>query len=154
MAAGDGAIAEGGGFTVTVAMTSLLGCAGEDFSAVLKSLGYRLENREVQRPAAPKAEEPGQPAEAEVPAEAAPENAEAAGETSETPSAESASPETTAEPTPAEPAPVEAEAPVEAGAEVEAVTGTESAEPAAEAGERLALSRQSCGNSEGGLDWV
>ncbi len=129
----DGAIAEGGGFTVTVAMTSLLGCAGEDFSAVLKSLGYRLENREVQRPAAPKAEEPGQPAEAEVPAEAAPENAEAAGETSETPSAESASPETTAEPTPAEPAPVEAEAPVEAGAEVEAVTGTESAEPAAEA---------------------
>ncbi|WP_417678212.1 helicase-related protein [Roseibium sp.] len=124
----DGAIAEGGGFTVTVAMTSLLGCAGEDFSAVLKSLGYRLENREVQRPAAPKAEEPGQPTEAEVPAEAAPENAEAAGETSETPSAESASPETTAEP-----APVEAEAPVEAGAEVEAVTGTESAEPAAEA---------------------
>ncbi|WP_417667762.1 helicase-related protein [Roseibium sp.] len=46
----DGAIAQGGGFTVTVAMTSLLGCAGEDFSAILKSLGYRLETREEQRP--------------------------------------------------------------------------------------------------------
>lgn len=45
----EGAIAEGGGFTVTVAMTSLLGCAGEDFSAVLKSLGYRSETREIQR---------------------------------------------------------------------------------------------------------
>ena len=52
----EGAIETGGGFTVTVAMTSLLGCAGEDFSAVLKSLGYRLETKEVQRPAAPKAE--------------------------------------------------------------------------------------------------
>jgi ATP-dependent RNA helicase SUPV3L1/SUV3 len=52
----EGAIETGGGFTVTVAMTSLLGCAGEDFSAVLKSLGYRLETKEVQRPAAPKAD--------------------------------------------------------------------------------------------------
>ncbi|MEP3045463.1 MAG: helicase-related protein [Roseibium sp.] len=50
----DGAIETGGGFTVTVAMTSLLGCAGEDFSAVLKSLGYRFESKEVQRPATPK----------------------------------------------------------------------------------------------------
>lgn len=46
----DGAIAEGGGFTVTVAMTSLLGCAGKDFAAILKSLGYRNETRELQRP--------------------------------------------------------------------------------------------------------
>ncbi len=52
----EGAVAEGGGFTVTVAMTSLLGCAGEDFSAVLKSLGYRSETREVTRPVAPTAE--------------------------------------------------------------------------------------------------
>ncbi len=47
----EGAVPEGGGFTVTVAMTSLLGCAGEDFSAILKSLGYRSESREIQRPA-------------------------------------------------------------------------------------------------------
>jgi len=46
----EGAIEQGGGFMVTVAMTSLLGCAGEDFSAVLKSLGYRVETKEVQRP--------------------------------------------------------------------------------------------------------
>ncbi len=37
--------AEGNGFTVTVAMTSLAGCAGEDFAAILRSLGYRVERR-------------------------------------------------------------------------------------------------------------
>lgn len=52
----EGAIEQGGGFMVTVAMTSLLGCAGEDFSAVLKSLGYRVETREVQRPVTVKVE--------------------------------------------------------------------------------------------------
>ncbi len=45
----DGAI-DGYGFTVTVAMTSLLGCSGEDFASVLTSLGYRME----RRPAPPK----------------------------------------------------------------------------------------------------
>jgi len=35
----------GDGFTVTGAMTSLAGCAGEDFAAVLKGLGYRMEKR-------------------------------------------------------------------------------------------------------------
>jgi len=40
----DGA-APGNGFTVTVAMTSLLGCSGDDFSSVLRSLGYRMERR-------------------------------------------------------------------------------------------------------------
>ncbi|MBA4782778.1 MAG: helicase [Rhizobiales bacterium] len=43
----DGALAEFG-FTVTVAMTSLLGCAGEDFASVLKSLGYRVERRRIE----------------------------------------------------------------------------------------------------------
>lgn len=42
----DGA-ADGNGFTVTVGMTSLLGCAGDDFSQVLKSLGYRVERKTV-----------------------------------------------------------------------------------------------------------
>jgi ATP-dependent RNA helicase SUPV3L1/SUV3 len=49
----DGAIAQGGGFTVTVAMTSLLGCSGEDFSSILKALGYRMEKRTVRVPVAP-----------------------------------------------------------------------------------------------------
>jgi ATP-dependent RNA helicase SUPV3L1/SUV3 len=52
----EGATEKGGGFMVTVAMTSLLGCAGEDFSAILKSLRYRLETKEVQRPVVQKAE--------------------------------------------------------------------------------------------------
>ncbi|WP_425359445.1 helicase-related protein [Cohaesibacter intestini] len=50
------------GFTVTVAMTSLLGCAGEDFSTILKSLGYRVERRRI---------EPEQPAEKPAETEAA-----------------------------------------------------------------------------------
>ncbi len=40
----EGALA-GRGFTVTVAMTSLLGCAGEDFASVLHALGYRMSRR-------------------------------------------------------------------------------------------------------------
>jgi ATP-dependent RNA helicase SUPV3L1/SUV3 len=34
-----------GCFTVVVGMTSLVGCAGEDFAAILRSLGYRMEKR-------------------------------------------------------------------------------------------------------------
>ena len=44
--------ADGNGFRVTVEMTSLLGCAGEDFSSVLKSLGYRVQRTPVE-PTAP-----------------------------------------------------------------------------------------------------
>jgi len=56
----DGAI-HGYGFTATVAMTSLLGCSGEDFAGVLKALGYRVE----RKPIAPKkAEAPATLAEA------------------------------------------------------------------------------------------
>lgn len=40
----DGAF-DGRGFTVTVAMTSLAGCSGDDFASILKSLGYRLDRR-------------------------------------------------------------------------------------------------------------
>jgi ATP-dependent RNA helicase SUPV3L1/SUV3 len=37
----------GYGFTVTVGMTSLLGCAGEDFGSVLRALGYRVDRKPV-----------------------------------------------------------------------------------------------------------
>jgi ATP-dependent RNA helicase SUPV3L1/SUV3 len=47
----EGAVPGGGAFTVTVAMTSLLGCSGEDFASVLKSLGYRGEKRTLPKPA-------------------------------------------------------------------------------------------------------
>lgn len=45
---------DGNGFIATVAMTSLAGCAGEDFASILRSLGYRLERRPapVETPAA------------------------------------------------------------------------------------------------------
>src|SRR5262249_57044297 len=42
---------EGFGFTVTVGMTSLAGCSGEDFASVLRSLGYHMEKR--PKPAEP-----------------------------------------------------------------------------------------------------
>src|SRR3954467_6483749 len=42
---------EGGGFTITVNMTSLTGSSGEDFASVLRSLGYRMEKR--PKPAEP-----------------------------------------------------------------------------------------------------
>ena len=37
--------ADGDGFVVTVAMTSLAGCSGEAFASILKSLGYTVESR-------------------------------------------------------------------------------------------------------------
>lgn len=93
----EGAIAQGGGFTVTVAMTSLLGCAGEDFTAVLKSLSYRLETREEQRPVAPSSDSSSntEPQVPDVPGSAAPaDEAEAAPDTSEAKAAEAAPSET------------------------------------------------------------
>ena len=49
------AVGGGGGFTVVNGMTSLIGCAGEDFASILRSLGYRMERR-------PKPAEPAEPA--------------------------------------------------------------------------------------------
>ena len=72
----EGAI-EGNGFTVTVAMTSLLGCSGEDFASVLESLGYRMERK-------PKPEDTGEarsgsaPEQPETAAEPAPAETESA----------------------------------------------------------------------------
>lgn len=43
---------DGRGFTVTVGMTSLAGCSGEDFASILKSLGYRMERRAAPPPEA------------------------------------------------------------------------------------------------------
>lgn len=40
----DGAV-DGFGFTVSVAMTSLVGSSGEDFASILRSLGYRMDRR-------------------------------------------------------------------------------------------------------------
>ncbi|WP_243370287.1 helicase-related protein [Microvirga solisilvae] len=66
--------ADGDSFVPTVAMTSLVGCAGEDFATILKSLGYVMERR--QGPAitvpliAAASTEPAAEASAETPAPA------------------------------------------------------------------------------------
>ena len=58
--------ADGEGFVVTVAMTSLAGCSGESFASILKSLGYASEQRPgpaITVPLLPKAAtEPVKPA--------------------------------------------------------------------------------------------
>ncbi|TCK23489.1 ATP-dependent RNA helicase SUPV3L1/SUV3 [Ancylobacter aquaticus] len=46
---------DGNGFIATVAMTSLAGCAGEDFASILRSLGYRMERRPAPVEAVPEA---------------------------------------------------------------------------------------------------
>ncbi|WP_209006275.1 DEAD/DEAH box helicase [Stappia sp. 28M-7] len=128
----EGAVAEGGGFTVTVAMTSLLGCAGEDFSAVLKSLGYRSETREVTRPVAATADA----AAPEAPVSETP-VVEAEAET-ETSADEQAAAPVDAEPEAAEAAAAPAEPDAEAHAEAADAVASETT-PAETATETVAI---------------
>lgn len=76
---------EGGGFAVVPDMMSLVGCSGEDFLGILRSLDYRMQKKKVKRPAVPA------PAPAAAVAEAAPDaaiEAPAAEAPAETPAAE------------------------------------------------------------------
>ncbi|MFC7396190.1 helicase-related protein [Chelatococcus sp. GCM10030263] len=129
--------ADGDGFIVTVGMTSLAGCSGEDFSSILKSLGYVMDRRtgpaitvplvpapQLIRPAAQAATPESVSAEAstESPAEAASSTAAAEGEAVPEPAEAPSSPEFSAvaqEPAVAEPSAEE--------------TGTGEAEPAEQA---------------------
>jgi ATP-dependent RNA helicase SUPV3L1/SUV3 len=43
---------EGGGFTIVADMMSLVGCSGEEFEGILKSLGFRNQKKKVTRPLA------------------------------------------------------------------------------------------------------
>jgi ATP-dependent RNA helicase SUPV3L1/SUV3 len=123
---------EGGGFTVSVAMTSLTGASGEDFGSILRSLGYRMERR-------PRPPEPEAPPAIAAPAEAAP--AEAAGEpapvVAETAAADApAAAEATPSEAPQAPSPPTEAAPVapaEAAAVEAAVPAPSTEAPAAEA---------------------
>ena len=133
--------ADGEGFVVTVAMTSLAGCSGESFASILKSLGYANEQR------------PGPAITVAIIPKAATEPAKrviaepAAVETTETEAAEAAATivaeiseaaaseapvetEGEAVPTEAAEAPVEAEAPVPEEAPAEAAVEV-AAEPSA-----------------------
>lgn len=97
---------DGKGFTVTGAMTSLTGAAGEDFASILRSLGYRLERK--PKPAEQKASTELPPTEVasdavNPPATDAPDAA--AAPTNEAVSADNV---TAAEPAPAQTPPAEA----------------------------------------------
>jgi ATP-dependent RNA helicase SUPV3L1/SUV3 len=90
---------EGGGFTVVPDMMSLVGCSGEDFLGILRSLDYRMQKKKVKRPVAAAAgtpqELPGNtPAEAPPPVapEEAPQQPEPATPVPAEPPAEPATP--------------------------------------------------------------
>src|SRR5690606_2999301 len=102
--------AEGNGFRVTVEMTSLLGCSGEDFASILSSLGYRL--RRTPKVAAP---------------------VEAVAATDAAPAEEAVSTEAPAAEAVAEDAPVVAEAAPETVVAEEAAPAAEEAAPATDA---------------------
>ena len=105
--------AEGGGFVVTPEMMSFVGCSGEEFQAILRSLDFRMHKRKVKKPVvaaapAPEAAAPAEPAPAPEAAAPAPEIA--------SPAREAAAPaepvplvETTVSNTEPPPAPVEEE---------------------------------------------
>jgi ATP-dependent RNA helicase SUPV3L1/SUV3 len=122
--------ADGEGFVVTVAMTSLTGCSGEAFSSILKSLGYGATQRPGPAitapliPAAPTEPIAPKPAEGDATAETAPEAPEAPAEAVEPMATEANAPEA---PIAAEAAP---EAPQTEG-EVEAAAATAEASPEA-----------------------
>lgn len=44
---------EGGGFEITADMMSLVGCSGDDFATILRTLGYRMQPRKVAAPVTP-----------------------------------------------------------------------------------------------------
>jgi ATP-dependent RNA helicase SUPV3L1/SUV3 len=148
--------ADGDGFVVTVAMTSLVGCSGEAFASILKSLGYAPEKRKGPAITVPLvAAAPTTPISAPAEGEAKAEDAEAASASDETVTteaassdeapAEAAAPEAVSEEAPAPDAAVaeetpvvEAEAqavdaPVAEAAAPESASVDASAEPATEA---------------------
>jgi ATP-dependent RNA helicase SUPV3L1/SUV3 len=128
--------ADGEGFVATVGMTSLVGCSGEDFASILKSLGYVAETRPGPAITVPLlAAAATEPAKVVVPADAAEVPAEASEEASEAAPAE-ASADTSVDTPPAEEATVAAslpaepvEAPEPAAPEPEPVAAAESAVP-------------------------
>jgi ATP-dependent RNA helicase SUPV3L1/SUV3 len=138
----------GDGFTVTGGMTSLAGCAGEDFAAVLKALGYRSEKRPpmpryeivplavaAAEPVKAEADGPAGDADAAIPEIAAGSSADdgtASVEAAPEPLEPTVAPEPAAAPEPPPEAAAEAELPAES-AVAHAVVATDPTDAAAEA---------------------
>ncbi|GLS55891.1 helicase [Methylobacterium gregans] len=124
--------ADNDGFVATVGMTSLVGCSGEDFASILKSLGYVAESRPgpaITVPLLPAAATtPAQPVVAKAEDEAVTESAEAPAGADEAEA--EAAPEPTSEPV-VEDLPAEAPADNPDAEAVSPETGdAETAEPA------------------------
>jgi ATP-dependent RNA helicase SUPV3L1/SUV3 len=121
---------DGAGFVVTGAMTSLAGSSGEDFSSILRSLGYRMERRPKPPDPVPDGTPSGATATGEQSASEAPQSDASPGEAPSVAVAAAeagseagpdAAPETEAEPAET-PTPLGAgEAPLAAATEIEAV---------------------------------
>ena len=125
----DGSV-DGGGFTVVPDMMSLVGCSGDEFSSILKSLGFSAQKRKAPQPAAPEelpaSEEPAAPAEPAAPEAPIASEAPIAGAAAETPA------EPVAEESPAPPlteTPAQAEAVIAEPAETGGAD-TDAGEPA------------------------
>jgi ATP-dependent RNA helicase SUPV3L1/SUV3 len=54
-----------GGFRVVPELMSVVGCSGEEFAAILKALGFRLERRRLAPPSEPQPQAPDAPPEAQ-----------------------------------------------------------------------------------------
>jgi len=119
----DGSV-DGGGFTVVPDMMSLVGCSGDEFSSILKSLGFSAQKRKAPEKPQPEAE-PVAGKSADAPAEAV---SGAPAETTTTDAPESAVPaEAAAEASPEAPAKTD---PVDTvAAESTDATPTETAAP-------------------------
>ncbi len=133
----DGSV-DGGGFTVVPDMMSLVGCSGDEFSSILKSLGFSAQKRKAPQPPAPEelpaSEEPAAPAEPAAPEAPIASEAPIAGAAAETPA------EPVAEEAPAPPlteTPAQAEAvvaePAETGGTDPVATDADEPAPAAPA---------------------
>ncbi len=114
--------ADGDGFVVTTAMTSLCGCAGEDFAGILRSLGYVAEKRNGPAISVPLAAPAAPAGTSEPAADAAPVEAEAAAPepVAEEPAPATEEPVPVAEPVPASEADAVLEASVAASADTPA----------------------------------
>ena len=126
--------ADGDAFVVTVAMTSLVGCSGEAFASILKSLGYASETRKGPAITVPLvAAAPTTPIAAPAEGEAKGEGEDAAAEPAEAAAQDAAAETTAAEPVTEEAAAqdVAPAAAVEEAPAAEAAAPAESAAPAA-----------------------
>ncbi len=110
---------EGGGFCVIPDMMSLVGCSGEDFAEILKSLGFRLERRKLPPASSPSSKPTAEASEAPVdqaePADvtATPPSPEPTAEASEAPLDQAEPADVTATPPSPEPTAEANEAPVD-----------------------------------------